>query len=399
MGSILYQLRQDLSLSAMVAGLLAVTISYAGPLVIFFQAAQSANIDNAMMISWIWAVSIGSAVGSIVLSLWYKVPVLLAWSIPGTALLVSLFPNISLNEAVGAYLVAGVISLIIGLSGYFDKILNYIPQGIAGGMMAGILFGFGVEAFVVFGREPILACTMLGVYLFAKRFSPRYAIIWVLLTGLVVAYVIGLITPIQTFNLNVAKPIWISPEFSWQAVINLALPLVILNLTGQFLPGMSLIKLNDYQLSSKPVINTASILSIIVALFGGISIVLAAVTSALCMGGDCHEDPKKRYVGGVFNGIFYLVGAMFAGSIVALFAILPKSLIALLAGLALLGGLLANINIAMQDGTQRESALITFLVTASGMTLFGLSSVFWGIVLGMTSYFILQMKLKHSSLT
>ena len=395
MNGVFAKLKQDLSLSAIVAGLLAVTISYAGPLVIFFQAAQSANIDNAMMISWIWAVSIGSAIGSIFLSLWYKVPVLLAWSIPGTALLVSLFPSLSLNEAVGAYLVTGIISLIIGLSGYFDKILHHIPQSIAGGMMAGILFGFGIEAFTVFGYEPILAGAMLVAYLFAKRFSPRYAIIWVLSTGLVVAYALGLITPIQNFGLNIAKPIWISPQFSWQAVINLALPLVILNLTGQFLPGMSLIKINNYQLSSKPVINTASILSIIVALFGGISIVLAAVTSALCMGKDCHECPQKRYVGGVFNGVFYLIGAVFAGSIVALFTVLPKALIAMLAGLALLGGLLANINIAMQDSAQRESALITFLVTASGMTLFGLSSVFWGVVLGMTSYFISQMKRKH----
>lgn len=399
MGNVLRQLRQDVSLSAIVAGLLAVIISYAGPLVIFFQAAQSANIDNAMMISWIWAVSIGSAIGSIFLSLRYRVPILLAWSIPGTALLVSLFPSISLNEAVGAYVMAGIMSLMVGLSGYFDKILSYIPQGIAGGMMSGILFDFGLNAFGVFSSEPILACVMFVVYLCAKRFSPRYAIVWVSLIGLVVAYALGLIVQNQAFQMDVAKPVWINPEFSWQAVINLSLPLVVLNLTGQFLPGMSLIKINDYQLSSKPIINTASVLSIIVAFFGGISIVLAAVTSALCMGKDCHEYPKKRYVGGVFNGVFYLVGAMLAGSIVGLFAILPKALIALLAGLALLGGLSANMGVAMQDARQRESALITFLVTASGMTLFGLSSVFWGIVLGMTSYFILQTKSKDSSLT
>lgn len=396
MMSVLTDFKQDFSLSAMVAGLLAVTISYAGPLVIFFQVAESAGISTEMMTSWIWAVSIGSAIGSIVLSLRYKVPILLAWSIPGTALLVSLFPSLSLNEAVGAYLIAGLITLMIGMSGYFDKILSHIPQGIASGMMAGILFGFGLGAFNAFGAEPVLACSMLMVYLIAKRFAPRYAIVWVLLTGLVVAFFSGLIQTKVPFAISLAKPLFIAPEFSLQAVFNLALPLVLLNLTGQFLPGMALIKLNNYELSSRPVINTASVLSLVVAVFGGISIVLAAVTSALCMGKDCHENPDKRYIGGVFNGVFYFVGAMFAGSLVGLFAMLPKTLIAVLAGLALMGGLLTNINLAMQNPSEREPALLTFLVTASGLDLFGLSSVFWGIVVGMGSFFVLQYRHKQS---
>lgn len=396
MMSVLTDFKRDFSLSAMVAGLLAVTISYAGPLVIFFQVAESAGIGTEMMTSWIWAVSIGSAIGSIVLSLRYKVPILLAWSIPGTALLVSLFPSLSLNEAVGAYLVAGVISLAIGMSGYFDKILSYIPQGIASGMMAGILFGFGLGAFNAFGAEPVLACSMLMVYLIAKRFAPRYAIVWVLLTGLLVAFFSGLIQTKVPFAISIAKPLFIAPEFSLQAIFNLALPLVLLNLTGQFLPGMALIKLSGYELSSRPVINTASVLSLVVAVFGGISIVLAAVTSALCMGKDCHENPSQRYIGGVFNGVFYFVGAMFAGSLVGLFAMLPKTLIAVLAGLALMGGLLTNINLAMQNPSEREPALLTFLVTASGLDLFGLSSVFWGIVLGMASFFVLQYRHKQS---
>lgn len=389
-----HKLKNDWSLSAMVAGLLAVIISYAGPLVIYFQAAKAGNIDNQTLTSWIWAVSIGSAIGSVFLSLRYKVPILLAWSIPGTALLVSLLPSMSLSDMVGAYVVAGVISLIIGMSGYFDKILDYIPQGIAGGMMAGILFGFGLDAFGSFNDAPLLACAMLMVYLLAKKFSPRYAIVWVLLTGLLVAFLSGSLRTEQAFDLTIATPTWISPTLSWQAVFNLAVPLVILNLTGQFLPGMALIKLNDYQASSTPIINTASLLSVVVAFFGGISIVLAAVTSALCMGKDCHENPDKRYMGGVFNGVFYFFGAIFAGSLVALFTMLPKTLIAVLAGLALLGALLTNLNIAMQHTAQKEPALITFLTTASGMSVFGLSSVFWGIVLGMISHVILQSRLK-----
>lgn len=265
-----------------------------------------------MIISWTWAVSLGSAVGSIVLSLYYKVPILLAWSIPGTALLVSLFPNLSLNEAVGAYIVAGFITLLIGISGGLDKILHHIPEGIASGMMAGILFDFGRGAFLAFANSPLLAFAMLISFLFAKRFTPRYAIAWVLFSDLVVAFYLGLIQTKQVLTIYIAEPIFIFPAFSVQAILNLAIPLVLLNLTGQFLPSVALARPHKYAVSSRPIITTASILSVLVAFFGGISIVLAAVTSALCMSKDCHDNPAKRYVGGVFNGVFYLVAAVLA---------------------------------------------------------------------------------------
>lgn len=268
-----------------------------------------------MIISWIWAVSLGSAVGSIVLPLYYKVPILLAWSIPGTALLVSLFPNLSPNEAVGAYIVAGFITLLIGISGGLDKILHHIPEGIASGMMAGILFDFGRGAFLAFANLPLLAFAMLISFLFAKRFTPltpRYAIVWVLFSGLVVAFYLGLIQTKQVLTIYITEPIFIFPAFSVQAILNLAIPLVLLNLTGQFLPSMAFAKTHKYAVSSRPIITTASILSVLIAFFGGISIVLAAVTSALCMSKDCHDNPAKRYVGGVFNGVFYLVAAVLA---------------------------------------------------------------------------------------
>ncbi len=385
----LQRLWQDWSLSATMAGFLAVAISYAGPLVIVFQAGQQAGIDADMMASWIWAISIGSAITSIGLSAYYRIPVLLAWSIPGTALLISLFPELSLSEMVGAYIIAAIISLAIGISGYFDKLLTLIPQGIAAGMMTGILFGFGLQIFESINNAPIIPLVMLLTFIVGKQLTPRYVIFWVLLSGILTAYLTNSFTMIP-MNFLVTTPHFIAPEFSWQATLNLALPLVILNLTGQFLPGMALLKLNDYHLSSKPVINTASIASLVIAPFGGISIVQAAVTAALCVNTDCHEDKNRRYIGGISNGLFYLLGALFAGSIVTLFQILPKTLTAALAGLALLGALLANLSIAMEHATQKESALITFLATSSGISLFGLSSVFWGVVIGMVSYFILN---------
>lgn len=389
--SVWTRFRQDWSLSATVAGLLAVIISYSGPLVIFFQAAQKINASNEMMASWIWGISIGSAICSMLLSLRYRVPVLLAWSIPGSALLITLFPEMPLSDVIGAYIVAAVVSLIIGVSGYFDKVLALIPQGVAAGMMAGILFQFGAGIFQSVKTLPVLVFTMLLVYVLSRRFSPRYAIVWVLLSGLIASFVSGNFNPVS-INLSITVPQLLTPTFSWSATMNFALPLVLLNLTGQFLPGLALLKLNDYDVSSKPIISTASVTSLLIAFVGGISIVQAAVTAALCMGEHCHEDRGRRYIGGVMNGFFYLVGGLFAGSLVGLFQFLPKALVATLAGLALLGALLSNITIAMQNPDEKEAALITFLATVSGMTLFGLGSVFWGIFIGMLTYVLLTHK-------
>lgn len=384
----LAQLKKDWSFSATIAGLLAVIISYSGPLVILFQAGQQAGVTSHMLASWVWAISIGSGFSSIVLSIRYKVPVLLAWSIPGTALLITLFPHLSLNDMVGAYIIAAVISLAIGISGYFDKLLAMIPKGIAAGMMAGILFQFGAGIFQSSKAMPGMVFIMLLTYMVSKRLMPRYAIVWVMVAGIIVSFLTKNFHAVP-LALTITTPEWIQPNFSWQSTLNLALPLVLLNLTGQFLPGMALLKLNDFHISSKPVINTASLTSLVIAFFGGISIVQAAVTAALCMGEHCHEDKSRRYIGGVSNGLFYLVGTLFATNLVYLFQALPKALIATLAGLALLGALLSNLTIAMQNPVDREPALITFLATVSGMSLFGLGSVFWGVIIGMLSYLIM----------
>jgi benzoate membrane transport protein len=177
----------------------------------------------------------------------------------------------------------------------------------------------------------------------------------------------------------------------------LALPLIIVSLTGQFLPGMAIMKLSGYDTPAKPIITASSIASLAVACMGGITIVLAAITAALCMGKDAHELKEKRYIAGVANGIFYILGGLFAGSIVMLFSLLPKELIAALAGLALLGAIGTNVMIAMKDDQQRDAALITFLATVSGMHFLGLSSVFWGICIGVIAQLLLNKPEKITS--
>ncbi|WP_201550896.1 benzoate/H(+) symporter BenE [Psychrobacter fjordensis] len=391
MANVIHTLKDDWSISATVAGFLAVLISYAGPLIIFFQAAQAAQVSEAMMASWIWGVSIGAAVSGIYLSIKYKTPIITAWSAPGTALLVTVFPNMSINEAIAAYIVSGIVIFLVGATGSFDKILRWIPNGIAAGMMAGILFQFGLELFVATNTMPFIVFSMLGCYLVAKRFSPRYTMIWVLLCGVILSVLLGKMNPVD-IDLAITIPTVIWPEWTWNAVFNLAVPLILVSLTGQFLPGMAILNLSGYDTPAKPIVSITSLASLAVACVGGITIVLAAITAALCTGKDAHELKEKRYIAGVANGIFYLLGGLLAGSIVMVFSLLPKELVAALAGLALIGAISTNITIAMKDDSQRDAALITFLATASGMSFLGLSSVFWGILIGMIAYYVLSKK-------
>ncbi|HCQ9783431.1 TPA: benzoate/H(+) symporter BenE [Acinetobacter baumannii] len=388
MATLFKTLKNDWSISATVAGFLAVLISYSGPLIIFFQAAQRAHVSTDMMVSWIWGISIGAAVSGIYLSIKYKTPVITAWSAPGTALLVTLFPNISLNEAVAAYITSAIVIFLIGITGYFDKLLKWIPQDVAAGMMAGILFQFGISLFTASDSMPLIVFSMLIVFLIAKRLMPRYTMIWVLAAGVLLSLILGKMNPVDV-SFNLAIPQWISPEWTWNSTLNLAVPLILVSLTGQFLPGMAIMKLSGYDTPAKPILTATSIASLAVACVGGITIVLASITAALCMGKDAHELKEKRYIAGIANGIFYILGGLFAGSIVMLFSLLPKELVAALAGLALLGAIATNISVAMKNDGQRDAALITFLASASGMHFLGLSSVFWGICIGVIAHFIL----------
>ncbi|MCI1007158.1 benzoate/H(+) symporter BenE family transporter [Herbaspirillum sp. C7C8] len=376
------------SLTAWVAGFLAVLISYAGPLVIFVQAAHAGQVPQAQLVSWVWGISMGAGVSGLLLSWWFKMPIITAWSAPGTALLLSLFPAIGMPEVVGAYLMAAVILIVIGVTGYFEKILAVIPKGIAAGMMAGILFQFGVQAFRSSTNAPLMVSAMLGAYLAGRRWWPRYGIVVVALTGFAMAFASGR-TELGVLHLELARPVFIAPHFSVGVFFSLTVPLVLVSLTGQFLPGMAVLQLAGYHPPTRAVVTGTALASLVTACFGGITIVLAAITAALCTGKDAHPEPGRRYVAGIANGVFYLIGGTFAASIVTLFAAFPKELIAALAGLALIGAIVSNIRLMSEDGIHAEPAVITFLATASGMTLFGLGAAFWGVVIGMAAHWLI----------
>ncbi|APC05627.1 benzoate/H(+) symporter BenE family transporter [Polynucleobacter asymbioticus] len=378
---------EDISPSSITAGFLVVLISYAGPMLIFFQAASLAQVSNEVLSSWVWAVSFGGGISGIYLSWKYKMPIITAWSAPGAALLIALFPHMSVNEAISSYITAAMIILLIGITGTFDKLIKHIPKGIAAGMMAGILFQFGINIFKSVSTMPALALSMIGIYLIFKRLIPKFAILVVLFSGIGLAYLIGDVNP-DNFRLALAHPTFITPVWTWESTFSFAIPLVLVSLTGQYLPGMAILKLSNYHVPAKPIITFTSFMSLVTAFFGGITTTTAAITATLCTGKEANEDPNKRYAAGIFSGVFFLIGGSLAGSIVLIFTSLPKELIALLAGLALLGAIVTSLMSTLEEPDHREAAAITFLATASGMTFLGLGSAFWGIVIGSIAYVV-----------
>lgn len=379
---------KDCSLSAVVAGFIATLISYAGPLVIVFQAAESGGMPAELLSSWVWAISIGSGVLGIVLSLRYKVPVIIAWSAPGSALLVSMLPGIGAAEAVGAYVMANAIILLVGLSGAFDRIVGKLPAAISAAMLAGILFSFGTRLFTSLKDEPLMVMAMFVTYLLVRRLSPRYAVMAVLLVGCVIAAGNGQLNT-SALVIGFATPEWVTPEFSWHGLFNIALPLVMVALTGQFVPGVAVLRNAGYPTPASPIISASGLGSLLLAPFGCHGLTLAAITAAICTGREAHEDPAKRYVSGVVGGVFYLLLGIFGATLVSIFTALPKELIAALAGLALFGAIAGALAGSMAVPEDREAALITFLVTASGMSFLGLSAAFWGLIFGIFAHLLL----------
>ena len=378
-------LLNDCSLSAVVAGMIATFISYAGPLVIIFHAAQNASLSPEILSSWVWAISIGSGVLGAVLSLRWRVPVVIAWSIPGSALLVTALPHTGLNQAIGAYLVANLILLLIGLSGAFDRIIARLPGSIAAGMQAGILFSFGIEVFRALPVQPMLVLSMFITYIVMRRAWPRYAVAAVLLVGGAITLLGGHLRS-EALVFALATPQWITPEFNLAAILNLSLPLVLVALTGQFMPGMAVLRNAGFNTPASPIISASALGGMLLAPFGCHGLNLAAVTASLCAGKEAHENPKRRYIAALSGSATYLVFGIAGATLVSLFAAFPAALIAALAGLALYGAISDALVRSLAEPKERDAGLFTFLVTASGVSFLGMSAAFWGLMFGVLAH-------------
>ncbi|KIZ50394.1 membrane protein [Pseudomonas oryzihabitans] len=378
----------DTSPAAVVAGFVAMLVGYTSSLVLMFQAGQNAGLSSGQISSWIWALSIGMALTTIGLSLKYRTPIVIAWSTPGAALLVTSLPSVPYSDAIGAFVLCAVLLALCGLTGSVDRLLRRVPPALAAALLAGILFRIGIEICSAAQHQTALVLGMALAYLVAKRLWPRYCVLVALVAGLLLAAGLGLLD-FHGLRLELAVPVWTTPTFSLAATIGIAIPLFVVAMASQNMPGIAVLRTDGYAVPASPLIATTGLASLLLAPFGSHGINLAAISAAICTGPQAHEDASKRYTAAAWCGLFYGIAGLFGATLAALFASLPGELVISVAALALLGSIMNGLHGALADPGQREPALITFLVTASGLTLGGIGSAFWGLVAGLLASLLL----------
>ena len=371
---------RDVSLSSLVAGFVAVLVGFTSSAAIVFSAAQALGASPEQMVSWIWALGIGMGVTSLGLSLWYRLPVLTAWSTPGAAVL-AVSQGVSLPEATGAFMVCAVLIMWVGYSGWFERLMSQIPLALASALLAGVLARFALDAVGAVTHAPVLVVSMTLSYLLGRRWWPRWSVPVVLLVGMAVAALQGQLH-LSSVAWTWAVPVWVSPTWSWAAMVSVALPLFVVTMASQNLPGVAAQRASGYDIPVSPVVGATGLVSLVLAPFGGYALNLAAITAAICMGKEAHPDPSRRYTASAAAGMLYIGLGLAGGTIVSLMAAFPQALVLAVAGLALLGTMASGLAVAVKDEQHREAALLTFLVTLSGVTVAGVGSAFWGVVVG-----------------
>ena len=391
----LLPLSRWLSVSHVSTGFIVVLVGYTSSAAIVFQAAAAAGATPAEISSWLWALGVGMGVTCIGLSLYFKSPVLTAWSTPGAALLITGLAGLPMSEAIGIFLFNSLLITIAGFSGWFERLMHHVPKSLAAAMLAGVLMRFGLDVFVVLPTQVLLVGVMVACYLIGRRFFPLYAVPVTFVMGLFIASAQGLLL-FESVSIQLAQPVFISPSFTWSGVIGVGVPLFIVSMASQNVPGLAVMRANGYTTPASPLIGWTGLTGLVLAPFGGFSFNLAAITAAMCMTKDADPDPKRRYLAAIWAGVFYLVTGIFGATVVSIFAAFPRALIVSIAGLALLGTIGNGLAAAVHDEKEREAALITFLVTASGLSLFGIGSGFWGLVFGLAVAWINRRK--HSKI-
>ena len=383
------RLLRDQSLSAVAAGFVTVLVGFASSAAIVFQAAQALGASPAQTASWMWALGIGMGLTCIGLSLRWKMPVVTAWSTPGAAVLVTSAAGVPMDEAVAGFLVSAALIAVAGFSGLFERMLGRIPLSLASAMLAGVLLRFGIEAFTSIQAQPLLVLSMLATWLLTRRVWPRYAIIATLLAGIAVAAATSQLQ-LAGLRLELAQPVWTTPRPSLASVLGVALPLFVVTMASQNVPGVAVIRASGYAVPVSPAIGWTGATNLVLAPFGGFALNLAAITAAICMGPEAHPDPARRYVAAVWAGVFYLLVGVFGATVAGLFAAFPSELVLAIAGIALFGTLGNSLATALHAVDEREAALVTFLVTASGLSLLGIGAAFWGLVAGVIVRLVLH---------
>jgi len=385
------QFFKDLSLSAFTAGFVAVLVGFTSSVAIVFQAAQAFGATPGQITSWMWALGLGMGLCSLVPSLILRQPVMVAWSTPGAAVLATagLAGGFSMGEAIGAFMVCALLITLSGVTGWFERVMSRIPMEIASALLAGVLARFGMQAFAALQTALPLVLAMLLAYLLARRLLPRYAVVLTLAAGIAWAAVGGQMRW-SAVHLAPAMPVFTAPQFSLQALMSLALPLFIVTMASQNLPGVAVMRATGYQLPVSRLITMTGLATLALAPFGAFALNFSAITAAICMGPEAHPDRARRYTAAASCGLLYIAVGIFGAVVTGLLTAFPQELVVAIAGLALLSAIGGGLAGALQSESQREAALITFLVTLSGVTLAGIGSAFWGVVAGSLALLVQQ---------
>ena len=393
------QFFKDLSLSAFVAGFVAVLVGFTSSVAIVFQAAQSFGATPAQITSWIWALGLGMGLCSLVPSLLLRKPVMVAWSTPGAAVLATAGAagSFSMGEAVGAFMVCSVLVILVGATRALERVADRIPMEIASALLAGVLARFGIQAFAAAQTALPLVLLMVAAYLVARRMAARYAVVVTLVVGILWVLITGQMAWSME-PVRLAMPVFVAPQWSVSAIVSLAIPLFVVTMASQNLPGMAVIRASGYELPVSRLITMTGWASLVLAPFGAFALNFSAITAAICMGPEAHEDRSKRYTAAASCGAIYIVIGLFGALVTGLLTSFPNELVVAIAGIALLSTIGNGLASALRDERHREPALITFLVTLSGITLMDIGSAFWGVVAGSLALFVQQYKQSRSAL-
>lgn len=369
-------MRISIPISAFVAAI----VGFGSTLAIIVAAANAVGATQIQTASWVTAICLAMAFETAWLSWRTKMPVISAWSTPGAALIAA-SSGFTVNEAVGAFLIAGVLLVLTGLIKPLTQLISRIPASVASGMLAGIVVTFAINAAKAVPTDPWLILPLIGAFFLVRLYNPALSVLVVLVGGGLAAFLTGRVGTLPVPELSTLT--LIAPEFTLTATIGLALPLYLVTMASQNLSGLAVLRAAGYHPEPGPLIGVTGLFSVLSAPFGASTTNLAAISAAICTGPDVHPDMKERWKTGPFYALAYLIFAAFGASLVAVFAVLPPSLIVLVAGLGLVSSLANALAIALKDDHHRMAATIAFVVTASGLTLVGVGSAFWGLVAGL----------------
>lgn len=378
-------LRTYFSLSHISGGFVAILVGYTSAAAIVFQAALSAGASPDQVSSWLWALGVAMGVMGIALSLYYKHPIMIAWSTPGAALLVTSLPGIAYSDAIGAFIFCSALITICGITGWFDKIMKLVPQSLANAMLAGVLLRFGLNIFPAFEKEGLIVGAMVVTYILGKWKKTPYAIPLTFGVGVILSFLQGEID-LSGISLSLTTPVWTMPTFDISVLIGVGVPLFIVTMASQNVPGIAVLRAHGYQTPASPLIGWTGAMGLAFAPFGGYAYNMAAITAALCMGEDVDKDPAKRYLATVWVGVFYFMAGLFGATVAGFFAAFPHALVAAIAGLALLGTIANSLHTALNEASGREAAILTFVITASGGSFLTVGAPFWGLLVGLVVY-------------